>query len=91
MHKRMVAVVSGRVQNVGYRAFVLRYARGLGLSGTVRNLPSGEVEVVAEGDEASLNQLLTLLRQGPPAARVRDVTVQWMEPNGTGGGFHIAW
>lgn len=91
MRKKMVAVVSGRVQNVGYRAFVLRYARALGLSGTVRNLPSGQVEVIAEGDEKTLNQLLTLLRQGPPAARVTDVSVQWRDATGTEDGFRIAW
>ncbi len=91
MRKKMVAVVSGRVQNVGYRAFVLRYARALGLSGTVRNLPSGQVEVIAEGDEKTLNQLLTLLRQGPPAARVTDVSVQWGDATGTLDGFRIAW
>lgn len=91
MRKKMVAVVSGRVQNVGYRAFVLRYARALGLSGTVRNLPSGQVEVIAEGDERTLNQLLTLLRQGPPAARVTDVSVRWGDATGTEDGFRIAW
>jgi acylphosphatase len=86
----MVAIVSGRVQNVGYRAFVLRYARALGLDGTVRNLPSGQVEVVAEGDENSLNHLLPLLKQGPPAARVTDVSVQWEDATGIQSGFHIA-
>ncbi|MGQ9487769.1 MAG: acylphosphatase [Armatimonadota bacterium] len=91
MRKRMVAIVSGRVQNVGYRAFVLRYARSLGLSGTVRNLPSGQVEVVAEGDEKSLELLLTLLRQGPPSARVTDVSVQWGDATGGETGFYIAW
>lgn len=91
MRKRMVALVSGRVQNVGYRAFVLRYARALGLSGTVRNLPSGQVEVIAEGDEKSLEHLLALLKQGPPAARVTDVSVQWEDASGTETGFHIAW
>lgn len=91
MRKRMLAIVSGRVQNVGYRAFVLRYARALGLSGTVKNLPSGQVEVVAEGDQKSLDQLLALLRQGPPAARVDRVDVQWGDASGMEGGFHIAW
>jgi acylphosphatase len=91
MRKKMVALVSGRVQNVGYRAFVLRYARALGVSGTVRNLPSGQVEVIAEGDEKTLNQLLTLLKQGPPAARVTDVSVQWGDATGDENGFHIAW
>lgn len=91
MRKRMVAIVSGRVQNVGYRAFVLRYARGLGLFGTVRNLPSGQVEVIAEGDKKSLECLLTLLKQGPPSARVTDVSVQWGDAISRETGFYIAW
>jgi acylphosphatase len=91
MRKKMLALVSGRVQGVGYRAFVLRYARGLGLHGYVRNLPSGQVEVIAEGDEKSLNQLLTLIKQGPPAARVTDVQVEWREPEGDQDGFQIGW
>lgn len=91
MRKKMVAIVSGRVQGVGYRAFVVRYARALGLDGSVRNLPTGQVEVVAQGDDRALNQLLTLLRQGPPAARVTNVSVQWGEPDITETGFHIGW
>jgi acylphosphatase len=91
MRKKIFVLVSGRVQNVGYRAFVLRYARALGVSGTVRNLPSGRVEVVAEGDEQTLNRLLTLLQQGPPAARVTDVSVQWGDATGVENGFRIAW
>ncbi|MCS6829459.1 MAG: acylphosphatase [Armatimonadota bacterium] len=91
MRKRIVAIVSGRVQGVGYRAFVVRYARALGLDGSVRNLPSGQVEVVAEGNEKALNQLLTLLKQGPPAARVSEVSVQWGDATGANNGFHIAW
>ncbi len=89
MRRRMVAIVSGRVQGVGYRAFVVRYARALGLDGSVRNLPSGQVEVIAEGDEKALQQLLTLLREGPPAARVTSVSVQWGEAGQTEAGFRI--
>lgn len=89
MHKRLKAVVWGRVQNVGYRAFVVSYARALGLNGTVRNLPAGQVEVVAEGDEKTLKQLLTLLQQGPPAARVTHVDAQWGEAECDTNGFNV--
>lgn len=91
MRKRMVAIVSGRVQGVGYRAFVLRYARALGLSGSVCNLPSGQVEVIAEGEELHLQQLLTLLKQGPPAARVTEVSVRWGEATDADSDFRITW
>jgi len=66
-------LVQGRVQGVGYRYFVLRAARELGLSGWARNLPDGSVEVVAEGSEAALASLEESLREGPSFARVSAV------------------
>jgi acylphosphatase len=74
------AIVRGRVQGVGFRDFVWRRARFLGLVGYVRNLPDGRsVEVVAEGQRDDLEQLLEFLRSGPPAARVEQVDVEWGE------------
>jgi len=66
-------VVRGRVQGVGYRYFVWRQARDIGLGGYCRNLPDGTVEVVAEGDEAGLGRLEDRLRKGPSFARVEHV------------------
>lgn len=65
--------VSGRVQGVGFRWFVMREATRLDLAGYVRNLPDGSVEVVAEGTAAALASLESSLRHGPPAARVQNV------------------
>jgi acylphosphatase len=64
-------LVSGRVQGVGFRWFVARHARALGVGGYARNLPDGRVEVVASdaGDDA-LGRLEALLREGPAHARV---------------------
>lgn len=74
---RLHAVVSGRVQGVGFRAFVQAKAIGLGLTGWVRNNFSGDVEVLAEGPQVSLNQLLELLNQGPRAAYISQVQQSW--------------
>jgi acylphosphatase len=63
-------LVSGMVQGVGYRWFVARHARSLGLSGYARNLPDGRVEVVVQGPEGALPDLEQLLRDGPPNAKV---------------------
>jgi acylphosphatase len=63
-------VVSGLVQGVGFRWFVARHARTLGLGGYARNLPDGRVEVVASGGEEALSRLAALLREGPAHARV---------------------
>ena len=66
-------IVSGRVQGVGFRWFVMREAARLDLAGYVRNLPDGTVEVVAQGAVAALASLESALRHGPPAAHVDGV------------------
>ncbi len=64
-------LVSGSVQGVGFRWFVARHARTLGLGGYARNLPDGRVEVVASGGEAeTIARLEELLRVGPAHSRV---------------------
>lgn len=79
---RLHAIVSGRVQGVGYRNHALEAALRLNLRGMVRNLGAGQVEVVAEGARGELEQLLAALREGPPAARVTHVQVSWAEAQG---------
>jgi acylphosphatase len=66
-------LVSGMVQGVGFRWFVARHARSLGLAGYARNLPDGRVEVVVSGPEESLPKLEQLLRAGPAHAQVEGV------------------
>ena len=66
-------VVRGRVQGVGFRWFVRERGRALGLTGWVRNLADGSVEVAAEGEPPALERLRMSLRQGPPGADVSSV------------------
>jgi acylphosphatase len=80
--RRVAVLVSGKVQGVGYRAFAQAKAWELGLSGYAENLPDGRVEVVAEGPEDELQRFLELLAQGPRAARVEHLEVQWSEATG---------
>lgn len=81
-NQRLNAIVNGRVQGVGFRYFVLRQALALGLSGWVRNLADGMVEVLAEGNLASLQELLVALHEGPDAAYVRDVKYHFSPATG---------
>jgi acylphosphatase len=84
------ALVTGIVQGVYFRAFVENRAQALGLTGYVRNVTqSGAVEVEAEGDRTRLEQLIRYLRQGPRAARVDNVDVQWGDYSGRFSGFDI--
>lgn len=68
-------LVRGRVQGVFYRAWAVEQARGLGIAGWVRNLRSGEVEILAIGEDAALAELIGRCRRGPPAAMVVEVAV----------------
>ncbi|MFQ5764169.1 MAG: acylphosphatase [Rhodospirillales bacterium] len=81
--------LTGRVQGVGFRWFVWRVARRLDLDGTVRNLPGGEVEVVARGEPDRLARLEASLRQGPPGARVDGVVSGSAPAPVAGSGFAI--
>ncbi len=85
--------VTGRVQGVGFRWFVEREARALGLSGWVRNRADGSVEVLAAGTNEQLSRLYDVLKQGPRAARVDDVDVENAAPLSDLGTFRIegAW
>jgi acylphosphatase len=79
---RVRAVVHGRVQMVGFRAFVIHHASDAGLSGTVRNQPDGSVETVFEGPSSDVERMLDLVRQGPSHARVERVDVEHLAPTG---------
>ena len=81
-------LVSGRVQGVGYRYYVLREAERLGVAGFTRNLPDGRVEVVAEGTEEALGDLESRLRNGPSFAAVATVDRAPIPARGDPG-FHI--
>ena len=67
-------IVSGRVQGVFFRASTRNEAERLGLAGSARNLDDGRVEVIASGADEALAALERWLWQGPPSARVEDVT-----------------
>jgi acylphosphatase len=86
---RVRAVVAGRVQGVGFRAFAREKAEALGLSGYVRNVPDGSVEVVAEGEREAAERLLAILREAFWAARVDDVRSEMTQPEGEFSGFSI--
>jgi acylphosphatase len=66
-------IVTGRVQGVGYRYFVMREADALGITGFARNLPDGSVEVVSEGSAGALEIFAGRLAQGPAFAAVESV------------------
>jgi acylphosphatase len=81
------AIVLGRVQMVGYRAYVEKHARSLALVGCVFNRTDGSVEVIAQGRREALEALLMFIRKGPFLAKVSDVKMEWRTPTTRYEGF----
>jgi len=78
--RRIHVLVTGRVQGVGYRAYVQANAQQLDVLGWVRNLPAGAVELVAQGTAAALTELEDTLWAGPPLSKVADLRIEPLPP-----------
>jgi acylphosphatase len=76
------AVLSGRVQGVGFRTFAASAARESGVRGWVRNLPDGSVETAVEGEEDAVRRYLDRLRKGPLVGKVTSMTEEELPPQG---------
>ena len=74
--KTVHVYLSGRVQGVGFRAFIRRNAERLSVQGWARNLADGRVEALFSGDKSDVDQLLKLVRKGPRFADVQDIKIE---------------
>lgn len=87
--KRVHIKVEGHVQGVGFRQFVFKTAVNLDLTGWVRNTFEGDVEVVAEGEPAVLDNLISALHKGPRMAYVTNVKFAFQPANGEFPDFRV--
>jgi acylphosphatase len=87
--KSFYATVHCRVQGVAFRHYTRLTANRLSLSGWVRNLPNGTVEMLAEGPEEQLEELATWIHRGPDFAQVDRVRIEWRKPVGGSGPFEV--
>ena len=85
------AIVSGHVQGVLFRQYVLNHAQSLGLKGFVKNLSNDCVEVVAQGSKEMLEKLVKCLSQGPEFASVENVELEWKEEGEKFSGFSVRY
>ena len=81
--RRIHSIIHGQVQGVGYRNWTRRSANELGLTGWVKNLPDGTVEVLIEGREDAVTKMQHRFFEGPPLAAVREVHAQGEESGET--------
>jgi acylphosphatase len=88
---RVRVFVDGRVQGVAYRFFAEKYAGRLGVTGWVRNLADGRVEVLAEGAAGQIETFLARLREGPSLARIDAFEVRREPSTGEFRDFRIAF
>ena len=77
--KRSEIIVNGLVQGVGFRYFVVQAAQKLGLKGYTKNLFTGEVLTVVEGEKFLIEELYNKLKTGPRYADVKNASIQWSE------------
>ncbi len=89
MQTRVHATITGNVQGVFFRASAQQEARKLDLTGFVRNLPDGSVELEAQGDSADVDKLLDWCWTGPPEAEVARVTSELMAATEGEGVFEV--
>jgi len=85
----MTVLYSGRVQGVGFRYTAKTVATGFEVSGTIRNLPDGRVELVAEGARQELDAFRTALQDAGLAGFIRDEKVDWADAKNEFRGFEI--
>lgn len=92
MKRRLHAIVFGDVQGVFFRAGTVGEAKRIGgITGWVRNLGDGSVEVLAEGELEKLKMLLEWCSHGPPGASVSEVRYEWLEYKGEFRDFSIKY
>ena len=91
MDMKVHIIVVGHVQGVGFRYYTFKRAREIGVTGYVKNLPDGTVEIEAEGDRNLLEDLIEQVKIGPRAAVVNDVHVSWETYTGEYEKFQVTY
>jgi|UniRef100_A0A7C4YFQ5 acylphosphatase len=86
---RINAIVKGYVQGVGYRFFTERKAKEYGITGWVKNLRDGNVQVVAEGERSIIEEFIKDLKVGPHSASVTDIEIKWEKYTGEFKDFEV--
>lgn len=76
MKKAAKLIIQGTVQGIFFRQFVKEHADNFGLTGLVRNLDSGNVEIIIEGEAEKIERLIGFVKEGPKHAQIRNVKIE---------------
>jgi acylphosphatase len=87
--KQARVLIAGRVQGVFFRGSAADQAKKYGLFGFARNLSDGRVELVLEGGETQINEMIRWCRKGPPLSHVADIEIEWSEAQRLYQGFDV--
>jgi len=87
--KKVKIIIKGFVQGVGFRYFIYRNAQALNLSGYAKNLINGNVEVLLEGDDNNVDEMISILKQGPSRSIVNSIELDYSDFKGEYIGFSI--
>ena len=89
--KTILITIQGNVQGVFYRAFARETAKKLSITGTVKNMGNGDVEIIAQCNKEILNQFIKLLKQGPLGSNITSINFKEIETEKVYKGFNIAY
>jgi len=79
MEEVVRVLVYGKVQGIGYRNFVKKYAKMLGLRGYVRNLPENRVEAIFCGNRSDIEKMIEIMKKNHPLAEIRDIKIEKLD------------
>jgi len=80
--KTLKIYITGTVQGIFFRKFIEERANELGIRGFVRNLDDGRVEVIIEGDEKKIEEMINICRQGSPHSTINNIKIQELKHQG---------
>jgi acylphosphatase len=79
MKRRAEIIISGFVQGVGFRYYILKHAQELGLTGYTKNIVTGEVQTVVEGEVSQIEELFSIIKVGPRSSTVKNARIYWSD------------
>jgi acylphosphatase len=87
--KRIHIIIEGRVQGVGFRYYIFENLKNLPVTGFVRNLDNGDVEIIAEAEEELLEKIVNIAKQGPAMSKVINTSIRYSQATGEFNSFEI--